>query len=69
MTETSRKTLIRSNSPTLRVKDLPFAKDTKPLPVSSYKFLETELIFDRMIENREVIKNLLVNKYHKLLGE
>ena len=44
-------------------------KDTKPLPVSSYKFLETELIFDRMIENREVIKNLLVNKYHKLLGE
>jgi hypothetical protein len=44
-------------------------KDTKPLPVSSYKFLETELIFDRMIENREVVKNLLVNKYHKLLGE
>jgi len=44
-------------------------KDTKPLPVSSYKFLETELIFDRMIENREVVKNLLVNKYHKLLGK
>jgi hypothetical protein len=43
--------------------------DTKPLPVTSYKFLETELIFDRMIENREVVKNLLVNKYHKLLGE
>jgi len=43
--------------------------DTKPLPVSSYKFLETELIFDRMIENREVVKNLLVNKYNKLLGE
>lgn len=43
--------------------------DTKPLPVSSYKFLETELIFDRMLENREVVKNLLVNKYNKLLGE
>lgn len=43
--------------------------DTKPLPVSSYKFLETELIFSRMIENREVVKNLLVNKYNKLLGE
>jgi len=43
--------------------------DTKPLPVSSYKFLETELIFDRMIENREVVKNLLVSKYHKLLKE
>jgi len=43
--------------------------DTKPLPVTNHKFLETELIFDRMIENREVVKNLLVNKYHKLLGE
>ena len=43
-------------------------KDTKPLPVSSYKFLETQLIFDRMIESREVVKQLLVNKYQKLLG-
>ena len=43
--------------------------DTKPLPVSNYKFLETELVFDRMLENREVVKTLLVNKYHKLLGE
>ncbi len=42
--------------------------DTKPLPVSSYKFLETELIFGRMIESREVVKKLLVNKYHKILG-
>lgn len=44
-------------------------KDTKPLPVTNYKFLETELIFDRMLENREVVKTLLVNKYKKLLRE
>ncbi len=44
-------------------------KDTVPLPVSSHKFLETELIFNQMIENREVVKNLLINKYQKLIGE
>lgn len=43
--------------------------DTKPLPVSSYKFLETELIFNRMIESRDVVKQLLVNKFKKLIGE
>lgn len=43
--------------------------DTKPLPVSSYKFLETELIFNRMIEQREVVKNLLIAKYKQLIGE
>lgn len=41
--------------------------DTQPLPVSNYKFLETELIFNRMISDRDTIKNLLVNKYNKLL--
>jgi len=42
--------------------------DTKPLPVTSYKYLETEIIFNRMIENRDLVKKLLVNKYNKLIG-
>jgi len=44
------------------------AKDVKPLPLADYKFIETELIFNQMIENREMVKKLLVNKYQKLLG-
>ena len=44
------------------------AKDIKPLPLTDYKFIETELIFNRMIENREMVKKILVNKYQKLLG-
>jgi len=43
-------------------------EDTKPLPVSSYKFLETEIIFNRMIENKDMVKQLLVGKYTKLIG-
>jgi len=43
-------------------------EDTKPLPVSSYKYLETEIIFNRMIENKDMVKQLLVGKYNKLIG-
>ena len=43
-------------------------EDIKPLPVSSYKFLETEIIFNRMIENRDMVKQLLIGKYNKLMG-
>ena len=43
-------------------------EDVTPLPVSNYKYLETEIIFNKMIENREVVKNLLINKYQKLIG-
>ena len=42
--------------------------DAKPLPVTSYKYLETEIIFNRMIENSTLVKQLLVNKYNKLIG-
>lgn len=42
--------------------------DTKPLPVSDYKFLETEIVFEKMLENKEVVKQLLINKYQKLIG-
>jgi hypothetical protein len=44
------------------------ADDIEPLPVSSYKFLETEIIFKRMLENKDLVKNLLVGKYRKLIG-
>jgi len=43
------------------------AEGLKPLPVSDYKFLESEIIFSRMIENREMVKNLLVGKYQSLI--
>lgn len=42
-------------------------KDTEPLPVSDYKFFETEFIFNRMIENTETVKQLLANKYLKMI--
>lgn len=42
-------------------------EDSKPLPVSNYKFLESEIIFNKMIENSELVKNLLVEKYNKLI--
>ncbi|RLF58377.1 MAG: hypothetical protein DRN27_05565, partial [Thermoplasmata archaeon] len=41
--------------------------DTNPLPVSNYKYLETEMIFNRMIDNREMVKKLLINKFNKQL--
>jgi len=42
--------------------------DVKPLPLSDYRHIETELIFNRILENKEMVKALLVNKYQKLLG-
>lgn len=44
------------------------AEDVNPLPVTSYKYLETEVIFNRMIENSDLVKKLLINKYNKLIG-
>ena len=42
------------------------AKDVTPMPVGSYKYLETEFIFNQMIENTEAVKHLLIQKYQKL---
>jgi len=42
-------------------------EDLKSLPVSNYKFLESEIIFNRMIENREMVRSLLVRKYTNLI--
>ncbi len=44
------------------------AEGVRPLPVTSYKFLETEVLFNKMLDNREMVKQLLVTKYQKLIG-
>jgi hypothetical protein len=44
------------------------AEDITPMPVENYKYLETEFIFNQMIENTEVVKQLLIQKYKKLIG-
>lgn len=41
--------------------------DTKPLPVGDYKYLETEVIFSKLIEDKHLVKKLLISKYQKLL--
>ena len=43
------------------------ATDVSPLPVNNYKYLETEVIFNKMIDNRQIVKNLLVGKFKKLI--
>jgi len=44
------------------------AEDIEPMPVGSYKYLETEFIFNQMLENTDAVKAVLINKYQKLLG-
>lgn len=44
------------------------AEDIEPMPVGSYKYLETEFIFNQMLENPEAVKKVLVHKYNKLIG-
>jgi len=41
--------------------------DSKPLPVSDYKYLETEVIFSKLIEDKDMVKKLLIKKYQNLL--
>ena len=42
--------------------------DVDPMPLTDYKFFETEIIFNRMLENRDMVKTLLVQKYKQLIG-
>ena len=42
--------------------------DVTPMPVANYKYLETEFIFNQMLENTEAVKQLLIHKYQKLIG-
>jgi hypothetical protein len=44
------------------------AEDVTPMPVGNYKYLETEFIFNQMIENTEAVKRLLIQKYKQLIG-
>jgi hypothetical protein len=38
------------------------------LPVTNYKHLETEFIFRKMIDHTDMVKNLLLARYQKLIG-
>ena len=42
--------------------------DVKPIPLNDYKYVETEFIFTRMIENTDAVKTILVNKFQNLIG-
>jgi len=44
------------------------AEDIEPIPVGSYKYLETEFIFNQMLENPDAVKTVLIGKYQKLIG-
>ena len=44
------------------------AEDVAPMPVGNYKYLETEFIFNQMLENTEAVKQILIQKYQKLIG-
>lgn len=44
------------------------AADVEPMPLADHKFFETQIIFNRMLENRDMVKALLVQKYQKLIG-
>jgi len=39
----------------------------KPLPVADYKYLETEIIFSKLLEDKKLVIKLLVQKYKNLL--
>lgn len=43
-------------------------EDVSPMPVSNYKYLETEIIFNQMIENTSMVKHLLISKYKNMIG-
>jgi hypothetical protein len=43
-------------------------KDIDPLPVNDYKNLETEFIFRKLLDNTDLVKQLLVQRYQKLIG-
>jgi len=43
------------------------ADDIKSMPVGNYKYLETEVIFSKLIEDKEMVKKLLISKYRNLL--
>ena len=44
------------------------AADVEPMPLTDHKFFETEIIFNRMVENRDMVKTLLVQKFQQLIG-
>ena len=51
-----------SNGTTVRIAD-----DVKPFPVGDYKYLETEVIFSKLVEDRDMVRKLLISKYKNLI--
>jgi hypothetical protein len=51
-----------SNGTAIRLAD-----DVKPFPVGDYKYLETEVIFSKLIEDRDMVRKLLISKYKNLI--
>lgn len=43
-------------------------KDSAPMPLSDPKFVETEIIFNRLLAAPGMVKKLLINRYKELLG-
>lgn len=43
-------------------------EDVAPMPLADPKFVETEIIFNRLLAAPDMVKKLLVNKYQQLLG-
>jgi len=42
-------------------------EDVRPFPVGDYKFLETEIIFSKLIEDKDMVRKLLISKYKSLI--
>jgi hypothetical protein len=40
----------------------------EPMPLEDHRYLETEIIFRRMLQNHDLVKTLLVQKYKELIG-
>jgi hypothetical protein len=43
-------------------------EDAPAIPVANYKHLETEFIFRKMLDHTEMVKDLLIARYQKLIG-
>jgi hypothetical protein len=43
-------------------------EDIEPMPVADYKYIETQFIFNQIMDRTDVVKKMLIQKYQKLIG-
>jgi hypothetical protein len=43
-------------------------EDVEPIPVAGHEYLETEIIFRKMVESPDMVKSLLTTKFNELIG-